>query len=128
MSRASFDPSCGFDISATTIRDPDALDRIAEWGYRLVRHESGMLFLHEAFYDGNGRLLGLSLPPTRLCGESLEAVRDELEWMRSGLEEPVLEADALGASAGTFGRYGWEGEAGAATPRGPFLGGPPRNN
>lgn len=123
MPRASFDPSCGFDIAATTIRDLDTLDRIATWGYRLVRHEAGTLFLHEAFYDADGALLGLAIPPTRLCGDTAEQVQEELGWMREGLDEPVLDAAALGAFEGRYDRYGWTGRNGAEPPGGPF-----RNN
>lgn len=120
MSRTPFDPSCGFDIAATTIRDPEALDRIAEWGYRLVRHKSGTLFLHEAFYDADGALLGLAVPPTRLCGDTLEKIREEMEWMKKGSEEPVLDFAELGAFEGQFDRYGWRGENGTLGPGGPF--------
>jgi hypothetical protein len=120
MARPKFDPSCGFDIAATTIRDPDALARIGSWGYRLVRHEGGTLFLHEAFYDADGVLLGLALVPTRLCGETAEEIEEELSWMKEGMEEPVLDAAALGPLGGRFDRYGWTGDPGAVPPLGPF--------
>jgi hypothetical protein len=120
MPRASFDPSCGFDIAATTIHDLDALDRIATWGYRLVRHASGTLFLHEAFYDAEGALLGLAIPPTRLCGDAADQIQEELAWMEEGLREPVLDASALGAFEGEFDRYGWTGKNGSPMPSGPF--------
>ncbi|MDX1418808.1 MAG: hypothetical protein R3181_02470 [Rubricoccaceae bacterium] len=121
MARTPFDPSCGFDIAATTIRDSETLDRISEWGYRLVRHESGTLFLHEAFYDADGMLLGLAIPPTRLCGDTLEKVREELRWMNEGVGEPILDAAELGSFEGTFHRYGWKGDNGAQMPGGPFF-------
>jgi hypothetical protein len=123
MARPQFDPSCGFDIAATTIRDLDGLERIATWGYRLVRHDEGTLFLHEAFYDADGALLGLATAPTRLCGETPEQIREELGWMEEGMEEPVLDPAALGPFGGRFDRYGWAGDPGMAPPGGPF-----RNN
>lgn len=123
MARVPFDSSCGFDIAATTIRDPGALDRITTWGYRLVRHEPGVLFLHEAFYDTEGALLGLALAPTRPCGETPEQIREELAWMEEGMDEPILDHAELGASGGRYDRYGWMGENGTEAPSGPF-----RNN
>ena len=122
MARSPFDPSCGFDIAATTIDDGEDLQRIAEWGYRLIRHESGTLFLHEAFYDAEGTLLGLALAPTRLCGDTPEKIREEMTWMAEGLGEPILDFAEIGALEGRFNRYGWAGTNGSPVPTGPFTG------
>jgi hypothetical protein len=120
MAQHPFDPPCGFDIAATTIRDPETLGRITAWDYRLVAHPDETLFVHEAFYDADGVLLGLAMPPTRPCGDSPESIREELAWMQEALEEPVLRFAEFGALSGRFDRYGWRGDGGGL-PTGPFL-------
>jgi hypothetical protein len=118
MTRHAFTPPCGFDLAATTIRDLDDLEAIATWGYRLVEHPDGTLFVHEAYYDRDGALLGFATPPTRPCGESVEVIREELGWMQEALEEPALRYADHGEATGRFTRYGWEGEGGL--PGGPM--------
>ena len=124
MARHAFNPPCGFDLAATTIEDLEDVARIASWGYRLVLHPDGTLFLHEAYYDEGEALLGFATPPTRLCGETVETIREELRWMREALDEPPLRYADFGAYGGRFTRYGWEGED--DNPAGPPTG--PSNN
>jgi len=120
MARHAFVPPCGFDIAATTIRDLAVLDRIAFWGYRLVLHPDATLFVHEAYYEADESLLGFASAPTRLCGESVEVVREELRRMEEALHEPVLSYGDYGELDGHFTRYGWDGGNGSGiVPGGP---------
>lgn len=104
MSRRSFEPPCGFDIANSTV-PPDALGSIAYWGYRLVRHPSGTVFLHEVYYDDREGILGVALAPARPCGDTAEEVREGWEAMEEAFGEGALSYDAFTSPATTYGRY-----------------------
>lgn len=101
-----FTPPCGLDIAATTIAEGGDMAKIASWGYRLVQHENAMCFVHEAYYDADGALLGFAIAPARPCAENKEDLRTELEMMVEALdEEPLRYADYALEPGEAIGRY-----------------------
>ncbi len=91
MSRLTFDPGCGLDISTTTIRQLEDLATIHYWGYRVVRHEGPVaLYIHEAYYDHREELLGIAKRPAAPCGDTMEELEENMELIRKALGEPVL--------------------------------------
>ncbi len=90
MSRLSFDPTCGFDITTTTLRELEDIATINYWGYRVVQHDDDALFVHEAYYDHREGLLGIANRPAHACGDSMEELRENIELIAQGLNEPVL--------------------------------------
>lgn len=91
MSRLTFDPGCGLDISTTTIRQLEDIATINYWGYRVVRHESpNTLYIHEAYYDHREGLLGIANRPAAPCGESMEELGESMSLLAQALDEPLL--------------------------------------
>ncbi len=91
MSRITFDPSCGLDITTTTIRELEDIATINYWGYRVVRYEGeGVLFIHEAYYDHREGLLGIANEPAAACGDTREQLEENIQLITDALDEPVL--------------------------------------
>ncbi|MEM1041893.1 MAG: hypothetical protein AAGI91_04620 [Bacteroidota bacterium] len=91
MSRLTFDPSCGLDITTTTIRELEDIATINYWGYRVVRHEGETaLFVHEAYYDHREGLLGIANRPAHTCGDTMEELEENIELISQALNEPTL--------------------------------------
>lgn len=105
MSRHQFTPPCGFDIATTTVAETHDLGAIVYWGYRLVIHPSGTLFIHETYYNKQEAVLGFAASPARPCGDSETEVKTELDLMLEGLKEPVLRYTEYGDPTQDFGRY-----------------------
>ncbi len=90
MLRNAFTPPCGFDLLSTTVDSAEGLAAISFWGYRLVVHPDGTCFVHETYYDVREGILGIARAPARPCGDAAADVRDELQRMEDGLQEPPL--------------------------------------
>lgn len=63
------------------------------WNYRLIdmsHNNAGepWLELHEVFYEDDGSLMGYT--PVSTGGESVESLKQTLEWMMQATKEPVL--------------------------------------
>ena len=91
MSRLTFDPSCGLDITTTTIRELEDIATINYWGYRVVKYTNGSLFIHEAYYDHREGLLGIANDPAAACGDTREELEENIELITQALNEPVLD-------------------------------------
>ena len=92
MSRLTFDPGCGLDISTTTIRELEDIATISYWGYRVVQHqEPDTLYIHEAYYDHREGLLGIANEPAAACGDTREELEENIELITQALNEPVLD-------------------------------------
>ena len=92
MSRLTFDPSCGMDITTTTIRELEDIATISYWGYRVVKHQGkGVLFVHEAYYDHREGILGIANDPAAACGDTREELEENIELITQALNEPVLD-------------------------------------
>ena len=91
MSRLTFDPGCGLDISTTTIRELEDIATINYWGYRVVQHEDpSTLYIHEAYYDHREGLLGIANRPAAPCGDSMEELNESMDLLAQALNEPTL--------------------------------------
>ena len=62
------------------------------WNYRVVRDEHGSFGIHEAYYDGDGRVRAVTVAPIELHDETLEELRVSYERIGEALRKPVLEA------------------------------------
>lgn len=63
------------------------------WNYRLIdmSHDNAgepWLALHEVFYEDDGSLMGYT--PVSTGSESVEGMKQTLEWMLLATEKPVL--------------------------------------
>ena len=91
MSRLTFDPGCGLDISTTTIRELEDIATINYWGYRIVQHEDPeTLYIHEAYYDHREGLLGIANRPAAPCGDTMEDLSESMDLLAQALNEPTL--------------------------------------
>lgn len=95
MSRSPYDPDCGLDIASTTIREFADFATIEYFGYRLVRHPEGVIYVHEAYYDYREALLGIARKPASPCADSVEALREVIDQINDALREPILDLDRL---------------------------------
>lgn len=79
------------------------------WNYRVIKsvNEFGELYyqIHEVYYNKAGELTMHSDYPEAACGETLEELRKDLEFMLKSVEEPVLEADKI-----VFAKPDWDEE------------------
>ena len=86
MSRLTFDPGCGLDISTTTIRQLEDIATINYWGYRMVQHhDPDALYVHEAYYDHREGLLGIANRPAAPCGDNMEELEESMELIGNNL-------------------------------------------
>jgi hypothetical protein len=60
------------------------------WHYRVIR-KAGRYGVHEVYSDEDGEIWGCSEEPVRVEAESLEDLREDLEYYDYALELPALE-------------------------------------
>jgi hypothetical protein len=70
------------------------------WDYRVVRHKGvhdmgDFLQIHEVYYDENGMPDMVTEDPVAAGGETIEEVRQVLEWMLAATEKPILDFDSF---------------------------------
>jgi hypothetical protein len=68
---------------------------MGHWNYRVVLREyddgrDARYGIHEAYYDDEVRVESVTDEPVPVYAESLDKLRDELDWMLRALEAPVL--------------------------------------
>ncbi len=61
------------------------------WNYRVVRHEDH-LRIYDVYYDEHGKPLGRHEDPTYIYGESVESLREQIDWILKATSKPILEA------------------------------------
>lgn len=66
------------------------------WNYRVVIDYDGQLAIHEAFYDIEGRVEGVTVDPVFPRADSIEDLREELKRYTQALDESILEAKDVG--------------------------------
>ena len=59
------------------------------WNYRVVK-EKGYYTIREVHYNDDGSIYAYSSEPRPAFGESIEELKETLEWMLKSLEKPVL--------------------------------------
>lgn len=69
------------------------------WNHRVIRREQefhGEKYvtygIHEVYYT-DGQHHALTMEPVAICGDSLDDIKQSLEWMTKALEAPVLDFD-----------------------------------
>ena len=72
------------------------------WNYRVVRTERqtkkeqyDIYQLYEVYYDDDGKIEGMTENAMQPYGESLEELKNDLQWMMEALREPVLDMEEL---------------------------------
>lgn len=71
------------------------------WNHRVIVTEESVIggdnqlefALHEVYYDKQGKPNGLTKNPSRISGESLEALEWYIDKMKLALEKPILWGD-----------------------------------
>jgi NAD-specific glutamate dehydrogenase len=64
------------------------------WNYRVMRHKSGTLAIHEAFYDEDKETPhSWTSEPVPIMGDSVDDLLSSLHMMHRALMKPVLEYD-----------------------------------
>ena len=51
--------------------------------------------IHEAYYDENGKVFAITEESTGPSGNTLEELKQSLEWMEKSLEHPILDYDKI---------------------------------
>ena len=72
------------------------------WNYRVVRTERqtkkeqyDIYQLYEVYYDDDGKIEGMTENAMQPYGESIEELKNDLQWMIEALREPVLDMEEL---------------------------------
>ncbi len=64
------------------------------WNYRVIEDKENFR-IHEVYYNDAGEITAISEDPIVLEGETLEELKDDLEYYFAALESPVLKKDEL---------------------------------
>jgi hypothetical protein len=74
--------------------DEAGMDGVGYWTYRVIQKE-GAYAIYEVYYDDQGTVEAWTESPVAAIGETLEELRQDLEWQLEALDEPVLEESEL---------------------------------
>jgi len=64
------------------------------WNHRVIRHvllEDTWLAIHEVHYDEDGEPNGCTKEPIQIIQEDLDAIKWEIDKIKSALEKPVID-------------------------------------
>ena len=67
---------------------------IMTWDYRLIE-DKGIFRIHEVYYNEAGEITAISEDPVAPEGETLEELKDDLEYYFAALKNPVLKKDEI---------------------------------
>jgi hypothetical protein len=72
------------------------------WNHRVVKrtfNEGGYTedryAIHEAYYDENGKVWGITEEPVEPHGETMDELKKDIDWMTQCLEHPILDYDQI---------------------------------
>jgi len=51
--------------------------------------------IHEAYCDENGKVFGITKEPVSPTGETVDELKQSLEWMKNALDAPILDYDNI---------------------------------
>lgn len=76
---------------------------LSHWDYRIVHHtkpdgaggQADVYEVHEVYYSTDGTVSMWSEDAMKPYGESLDWLKNDLQWMTQALDKPVLERDDL---------------------------------
>jgi hypothetical protein len=64
------------------------------WDYRIVEN-NGMFTIHEVHYNDREEIISVSEEPMGPSGETLEALKYDLQYFLQALDSPVLKKEEL---------------------------------
>ena len=64
------------------------------WDYRVIEHE-GMFTIHEVYYNDKGDITSISEDPMGPSGETLEELKDDMQYFLQALGMPVLKKEEI---------------------------------
>ena len=69
------------------------------WDYRVINHD-GMFTIHEVSYNDRGDITSISQDPMGPSGDTLEELKDDMEYFLQALEMPVLKKEEIVFASG----------------------------
>ena len=64
------------------------------WDYRVIEHD-GMFTIHEVRYNDRGDITFISEDPLGPSGDTMEELKDDMQYFLQALDSPVLKKDDL---------------------------------
>jgi hypothetical protein len=64
------------------------------WDYRIIE-DNGMFTIHEVHYNDRDEIISVSEEPMGPSGETLEDLKDDLQYFLDALNSPVLRKDEI---------------------------------
>jgi hypothetical protein len=64
------------------------------WDYRVIEH-NGMFTIHEVYYNDNCDITSISQDPMGPSGDTLEDLKDDMEYFLQALDMPVLKKEEI---------------------------------
>jgi len=64
------------------------------WDYRVIEH-NGMFTIHEVYYNDKGGITSISQDPMGPSGDTLEELKDDMEYFLQALDMPVLKKEEI---------------------------------
>jgi hypothetical protein len=72
------------------------------WTYRVVRHPSGHLHIHEVYYNAAGKAWAYTLEPVEPWGDTPEELAEDTRLQRLAWNAPVLDLVELAREASEY--------------------------
>lgn len=69
---------------------------MSSWNYRVVRTEDG-LRIFDVYYDDNGVPIATHVSPTYVYGDTIEEMKEQMDWMLSAFTRPILDESEIGS-------------------------------
>lgn len=67
---------------------------MTNWDYRAIEHD-GTFTIHEVHYNNKGDITSVSQEPMGPSGNTLDELKDDLEYFLQALDLPVLKKDKI---------------------------------
>jgi hypothetical protein len=64
------------------------------WDYRVIEID-GIFTIHEVHYNAKGDIISVSEDPMGPSGETLEELKDDMEYLLQALDRPVLRKEEI---------------------------------
>ena len=72
---------------------------MSHWNHRVVRqvHKNDEIThgIHEVIYDDNDKVTGCTLHPITASCETVEELREYVQWMLNCIDKPILEFNEI---------------------------------
>jgi len=70
---------------------------MSHWNYRIVKVD-GELKIYDVNYNDDGVPTSRSVLPSHFYGDTIESIREQLEWFQAAIEKPVLSDSEIGTT------------------------------